>query len=72
RGYGYPGLRPRGDVLGTSDGLAKQVYYREGRRIKAEFTVREQHIGVAARPGATAAESFFDSVGIGAYRIDLH
>ncbi|QCI65354.1 FAD-dependent oxidoreductase [Phreatobacter stygius] len=72
RGYGYPGLRLRGDVLGTSDGLAKQVYYREGRRIKAEFTVKEQHIGVAARPGATAAESFFDSVGIGAYRIDLH
>ena len=24
---------PRGDVLGTTDGLAKQVYFREGRRI---------------------------------------
>lgn len=71
-GSGYPGLRLRGDVLGTSDGLAKQAYYREGRRIRAEFTVLEQHIGVAARPGAEAAESFADSVGIGAYRIDLH
>lgn len=71
-GCGYPGLRLRGDVLGTSDGLAKQAYYREGRRIRAEFTVLEQHIGVAARPGADAAESFGDSVGIGAYRIDLH
>ncbi len=71
-GYGYRGLRLRGDVLGTSDGLAKQAYYREGRRIQAEFTVLEQHIGVAARPGADGAERFHDSVGIGAYRIDLH
>lgn len=71
-GYGYRGLRLRGDVLGTTDGLAKQAYYREGRRIQAEFTVLEQHIGVAARPGASGAERFHDSVGIGAYRIDLH
>jgi hypothetical protein len=71
-GYGYRGLRLRGDVLGTTDGLAKQAYYREGRRIQAEFTVLEQHIGVAARPGDSGAERFADSVGIGAYRIDLH
>lgn len=71
-GQGYPGLRLRGDVLGTEDGMAQQVYWREGRRIQAEFTVLEQHIGVAARPGRDAAETFFDSVGIGAYRIDLH
>ncbi|MET0507739.1 MAG: FAD-dependent oxidoreductase [Burkholderiaceae bacterium] len=71
-GHGYPGLRLRGDVLGTDDGLAKQAYYREGRRIRAEFTVLEQHIGVAARPGGSQAERFPDSVGIGAYRIDLH
>jgi len=71
-GHGYPGLRLRGDVLGTQDGLAKQVYYREGRRIQAEFTVLEQHIGVQARDGLGAAEHFEDSVGIGAYRIDLH
>lgn len=71
-GYGYRGLRLRGDVLGTADGLAKQAYWREGRRIRAEFTVLEQHIGVAARPGATGSEAFADTVGIGAYRIDLH
>jgi hypothetical protein len=71
-GYGYRGLRLRGDVLGTTDGLAKQAYYREGRRLQAEYTVLEQHIGVAARPGETGAERFADSVGIGAYRIDLH
>ena len=71
-GFGYPGLRLRGDVLGTRDGLAQQVYWREGRRILAEFTVLEQHVGVAARPGQGGAEVFDDSVGIGAYRIDLH
>lgn len=71
-GYGYRGLRLRGDVLGTSDGLAKQAYFREGRRIRAEFTILEQHIGVQARPLDHGAERFFDSVGVGAYRIDLH
>jgi len=71
-GIGYRGLRLRGDVLGTGDGLAKQAYFREGRRIQAEFTVLEQHIGVEARAGFDSAEHFFDSVGIGAYRIDLH
>lgn len=71
-GTGYAGLRLRGDVLGTTDGLAKQAYYREGYRIRAEFTVLEQHIGVAARAGHDRAESFADSVGVGAYRIDLH
>ncbi|MBV8850060.1 MAG: FAD-dependent oxidoreductase [Methylobacteriaceae bacterium] len=72
KGTGYPGLRLRGDVLGTETGLAKQAYYREGRRIQAEFTLLEQHIGVAARPNFTAAETFPDSIGVAAYRIDLH
>ncbi len=71
-GVGYRGLRLRGDVLGTADGLAKQAYCREGRRLITEFTVLEQHIGVQARPGQDGAERFPDSVGIGAYRIDLH
>ncbi len=71
-GYGYPGLRLRGDVLGTADGLAKQAYIRESRRIQAEFTVVEQHVGVAARGNLVGAELFADSVGIGSYRIDLH
>ncbi len=70
-GYGYPGLRLRDDVLGT-DGLAKVVYVRESRRIQAEFTVLEQHVGVEARGELRGAELFADSVGIGSYRIDLH
>lgn len=66
---GYPGLKIRPDITGTEGGLAKTIYIRESRRIRAEFTVCEQHIASALRP---AAELFPDSVGIGCYRIDLH
>jgi hypothetical protein len=45
---------------------------RESRRIRAEFTVLEQHIGVDARAGIEGAEPFLDSVGVGSYRVDLH
>lgn len=71
-GTGYRGLRLRDDVTGTPDGTAKHVYIRESRRIRAETTVLEQHVGVAAREGIEGAELFHDSVGIGSYRIDLH
>ncbi|MEZ4863779.1 MAG: FAD-dependent oxidoreductase [Caldilineaceae bacterium] len=71
-GYGYPGLRLRGDVTGTSHGLAKSVYVRESRRLLAEFTVLEEHVGVEQRGALVGAERFTDSVGVGSYRIDLH
>ena len=69
---GFKGLRLRPDVAGTEDGLAKYPYIRESRRIQAEFTVVEQHVGTAARMPLTTAEVFNDSVGVGSYRIDLH
>lgn len=70
-GAGYPGLRLRGDVVGgTPDGLAPAPYVRESRRLRAEFTVLEQHIAHDLRP--EGPELFPDSVGIGCYRIDLH
>ncbi len=60
---GFPGLRLRRDVVGdTPDGLAKALYVRESRRIVGERTVLEQDLGT----------DFRDTVGIGAYRIDLH
>ncbi|RJE83972.1 FAD-dependent oxidoreductase [Paenibacillus sp. 1011MAR3C5] len=68
---GYPGLRLRGDVTGTLDGLAKRPYIRESRRIKAETTVVEQHVSPECRPDGKAMD-YPDSVGIGGYRIDLH
>ena len=78
-GLGWPGLRLRADLAGTDNGLAKYPYIRESRRIRAEFTVVEQHVGTDARMQATgrkrdevAAEPFPDSVGVGSYRIDLH
>ena len=52
--------------------MAKYVYVREARRILAEFTVLEEHVGVQQRAGFDSAEQFDDSVGIGSYRIDLH
>jgi len=71
-GVGWPGLRLRGDLLGTSDGLAQAPYIRESRRILARTTVREQDVSAKFRPGDTLAERYDDSVGIGYYRIDLH
>ncbi|MEO1987806.1 MAG: FAD-dependent oxidoreductase [Martelella sp.] len=71
-GYGYRGLKPAGSVMGTLDGLTVAPYIRESRRIKALFTVTENHVGIDAREGLKGAEQFFDSVGVGSYRIDLH
>lgn len=76
---GWPGLRLRRDIMGTQDGFAKYPYVREARRIKAEFTVLEEHVGKENRMKvAKASENpdqaayFEDSVGIGYYHIDLH
>ena len=78
-GAGWPGLHLRPDITGTDDGLAKYPYIRESRRIQAEFTVEDIHVGTDARMKFTGkskeevtAENFKDSVGIGSYRIDLH
>ena len=69
---GFAGLKLRKDAVGSDDGLAKMPYVRESRRIKAEFTILEQHVSAACRPDQIFAEKFDDSVGIGFYRIDLH
>lgn len=69
-GRGYPGLRLRNDIVDTEDGMA-EPYIRESRRIKAEFTVVEQHVSPEFQPGVKG-EHFEDSIGVGSYRIDLH
>ena len=69
---GFKGLKLRPEVMGTEDGLAKSPYIRESRRIKAEFTICEQHVSAQYLPNETYAEQFPDSVGVGFYRIDLH
>ncbi|HEY6738721.1 MAG TPA: FAD-dependent oxidoreductase [Actinopolymorphaceae bacterium] len=70
-GTGFPGLRLRGDLLGSRDGLAQAPYIRESRRIRAEYTIVEQDLSLAVR-GDAGAVSYDDTVGVGMYRIDLH
>ncbi|MGW0737209.1 FAD-dependent oxidoreductase [Streptomyces sp. NPDC002851] len=70
-GTGFPGLRLRGDVTGSADGLAQAPYMRESRRIRAEYTVVEQDLSLAVR-GDKGAVAYGDTVGVGMYRIDLH
>ncbi len=69
---GYPGLRLRPDLTGTEDGLAKAPYIRESRRMRAMHTVREQDVAAYTNTGRDRAPEVGDSVGVGAYRIDLH
>ena len=77
-GQGWPGLRLRKDIMGTATGMAKYPYVRESRRIKALFTVLEEHVGaenrlqVAGPKAGKRSADFFDSVGTGYYHIDLH
>ncbi len=75
---GWPGLRLCPEQTGTKDGLAMAAYIRESRRIKADFTILEQHVSKPIRDREfgkdnATAEQFKDSVGIGHYLyMDLH
>jgi len=76
---GWPGLRLRPDITGTEDGLAKAAYVRESRRIRAEYTIREQDLATTLRAqrlgvseSEAKSEAYSDTVGIGQYAIDLH
>ena len=76
---GWPGIRLRKDISGTSDGLAKVPYFRESRRIRAVYTVTEGDIGreqlaleTKQPQDRVRARMFEDSVGIGFYRMDAH
>jgi hypothetical protein len=81
-GGGYPGLRLRGDVMGSADGFALAAYIREPRRLLARRILTESHVGTQQRAGASRPHQhltsfgcgalFSDSVAIGHYPIDLH
>jgi FAD dependent oxidoreductase len=70
-GIGYPEFKPRPDIMGSADGLSQVAYVREGRRLRAAYTIIEQDISTASQPGPRA-KRYDDSVGIGFYPIDLH
>ncbi|MEM8781950.1 MAG: FAD-dependent oxidoreductase [Planctomycetota bacterium] len=85
---GYPGLRLRGEEIGTEDGFALTPYIREARRPVCRATLTEAHVGAEQRLAAGYAaldepsavlntptpgcEVFEDAVAIGYYRLDLH
>ncbi|MBV8726575.1 MAG: FAD-dependent oxidoreductase, partial [Candidatus Eremiobacteraeota bacterium] len=71
-GNGYPNLKLRPDQFSTSDGTAPQPYIREGRRIKARYTIVQQDLDQAHR-GGPRAKNYPDSCGIGFYGgLDIH
>jgi hypothetical protein len=70
-GTGWKSLQLSPASVGTEDGLAMGPYIRESRRIRALRTIVEQDLSLAVR-GERGAVQYEDSVGIGAYRIDLH
>ncbi|MDX2065766.1 MAG: FAD-dependent oxidoreductase [Fimbriimonadaceae bacterium] len=71
-GTGYPGLFLAPSLVGTSDGFAAFPYIRESRRIRARTTITTASVAADADPSATIGHTWPDSVGVGAYRIDLH
>jgi len=75
-GVGYPELEFDASAFPSAEGIhagfALYPYIRESRRIRSLTTVREQDVSTDAHPGRDRAPSFADSIGIGAYRLDLH
>lgn len=72
-GKGYPELKLRKDLVGTSDGLAQHPYIRESRRIKGICTVKEDDVISNYNNKNNRARMFHDSIGIGWYDyIDIH
>ncbi|MFN8655380.1 MAG: FAD-dependent oxidoreductase [Candidatus Obscuribacterales bacterium] len=72
-GEGYPEMKLRPDLLGTTDGLSKYPYIRESRRIKALSTIKEEDVVTAsATTGDARARHAVDAIGIGHYPIDIH
>ena len=71
-GNGYPFLKLRSDVLGTTTGVSKYPYIREGRRLRAMTTIRTEDVTNAYVKNSARARDWWDSVGIGFYGMDMH
>jgi len=69
---GYPELKLRYDLMGTTDGLSQYPYIRESRRMSSIDIIKEQDI-VSNFNSGSRARLFNDSIGIGWYMyIDIH
>ena len=75
-GFGYPEMQLlTGQQLpgAGDDGFALHPYIRESRRLKAQFTLTENHMGTDEFPAdAKWGAEFDDSVGCALYAIDIH
>lgn len=75
-GKGYPEMRllTDADQPGVgADGFALHPYIRESRRLKARFTLTENHLlAPKTDPKAAFGTLFDDSVGCALYAIDIH
>jgi hypothetical protein len=70
-GFGYPELKLRPDIMGTSDGLSMEPYVRESRRTPGLSRIVAADLLVVNQPLARA-KAHRESVGIGWYYMDLH
>ncbi|WP_309384407.1 FAD-dependent oxidoreductase [Cerasicoccus frondis] len=70
-GFGYPEIRPMPEATGTVDGIAQGPYVREGRRLRGCDIVVEEDLSTEFNSTARARQ-FANSVGLGAYMIDIH
>ncbi len=72
-GVGYPEMRLAPEVMASEDGLALHPYIRESRRLKARFTLNENHLlKDPAAPDRKWGVEFSDTVGIALYAVDIH
>lgn len=75
-GTGYPEMQPAPtNLIPTIDssGFSLHPYIRESRRLKAQFTLNENHLlAPPSDPKAQWGEAFPDSVGCALYAVDIH
>ncbi len=72
-GTGYPEMQLATEVMGSEDGFALHPYIRESRRLRAEFTLNQNHLAPdATNPDKKWGEEFDDTVGIALYAMDIH
>ncbi len=69
-GIGYPQLSLAGDVVGTTDGLAQQIYVRESRRMTTLDTLSQTDI--ESIDGDLTPFHAAQSVGVAWYNMDIH
>lgn len=74
KGVGYPEMQLPSEAVLTGigpDGFARHPYVRESRRMKAKFTLTENHL-TSEDKTARWGTAFPDSVGCALYAVDIH